>query len=469
MITRVLILLALCPTLYAVDAAPDKAIGITLGYRDSFVKPGDDFEEYANGGWRKTAEIPANRASTGIGFEVFQKAEQRNADLVKQAAASKPAPKTPQRLIADYYAAFMDTAGIEKRGLAPLKPQLDEIDKIATTTDLARVLGQRLRADVDPINATQMWTENLFGLFVTQAFSEPTHTIPYLLQGGPGLPDRDYYISEKPEMAKIRTAYQTYVGDLLKLAGLSDPSGRAERVMALETKMAGVHADRVTSQNVHKANNPTASADLAKNAPGLDWKTYLYAAGLESQPMFMLWQPEAVKGLSALVGSEELATWKDWLIFHTLNQNVGFLPHAYTDLGFGFYRKTLQGTPQQLDRWKRAIAHVNLDLGDAVGQIYVGKYFPSSSKTEVQGIVQNLLLAFDHRLDGLSWMAPATKTEAKAKLKTLRVGVGYPETWRDYAGLAIQPNDPLGNAERAKEWEYHHQLAKLSHPVDRGE
>src|SRR5207245_415940 len=161
-----------------------------------------------------------------------------NADLVKEASAGNPAAGTPQRLIADYYAAFMDTAGIEKRGLAPLQERLREVDKIASKTDLARVLGQRLRADVDPINATSMWTENLFGLFVTQAFTEPNRTVPYLLQGGLGIPDRDYYVSDKPEMAKLRSAYQTYVGELLKLAGVSDPAGRATRIMALETKIA---------------------------------------------------------------------------------------------------------------------------------------------------------------------------------------------------------------------------------------
>ncbi|MDQ6809428.1 MAG: M13 family metallopeptidase [Verrucomicrobiota bacterium] len=450
-------------------AAPSKAIGVNLSYRDTAVKPGDDFEEYANGGWRKTAEIPADRANTGVGFEVFQRAEQRNADLVKEASSGDPKAGTPQRLIADYYGAFMDTAAIDKRGLEPLKQRLSEIEKIASKTDLARVLGQRLRADVDPINATAMWTENLFGLFVTQAFSDPAHTVPYLLQGGLGIPDRDYYVSEKPEMAKIRAAYQTYVCDLLKLAGLSDPTARAERIMALETKMAGFHADRVTSEDVHKANNPATPAELAANAPGLDWKTYLQAAGLDQQSTFMVWQPDAIKGESALVGSEPLETWKDWLTFHTVNQSAAFLPQAYADLRFGFYGKTLQGTPQQLDRWKRGIANVNADLGDAVGKIYVAKYFPPSSKAGVQAIVANLLKAFDQRIDGLSWMAPVTKTEAKAKLKTLQVGVGYPETWRDYAGLEIRRDDPAGNAFRAREWEYKHQLGKLSHPVDRGE
>src|SRR6266550_4322691 len=244
----------------------DQTIGINPAYRNLSVKPGDDFEEYANGGWRKTAEIPADRASTGAGFEVFERAEKRNADLVREVAARNPQPDTPQGMIAAYYAAFMDTANIEKRGLDPLKEKLREIDAIKTKTDLARVLGERLRADVDPLNATMMWTENLFGVWVTQALSEPDRTVPYLLQGGLGMPDREYYVSDKPEMAKLRNTYQKYIEDLMKLADMSDPAGRAERIVALEKKMATVHLDRVTSQDVHKANNPATLADLKSNA-----------------------------------------------------------------------------------------------------------------------------------------------------------------------------------------------------------
>ncbi|HYV25919.1 MAG TPA: M13 family metallopeptidase, partial [Candidatus Eisenbacteria bacterium] len=448
---------------------PEKTIGINPAYRNLSVKPGDDFEEYTNGGWRKTAEIPADRASTGVGFEVFERAEKRNADLVREAVTANPPPDNPRGMIAAYYAAFMDTANIEKRGLDPLKEKLREIDAIKTKTDLARVLGKRLRADVDPLNATVMWTENLFGVWVTQALSEPNRTVPYLLQGGLGMPDREYYLSNEPEMARQRAAYQTYVGDLMKLAGRSDPAGRADRIVALEKKMASVHVDRVTSQDVHKANNPATLAELKSNAPGLDWDTYLSAAGLEKQPMFIIWQPGAIKGLSALVRSEPLETWKEWLVFHTISQNTAYLPQAYYDLRFGFYGKTLEGTPKQLERWKRAIANINKDLGDALGKIYVAKYFPPSSKAAVQEMVKNLLAGFDHRIDTLSWMTPATKAQAKAKLKTLRVGVGYPEKWRNYAGLVIRRDDPLGNAWRAAEWEYHYQLAKLSKPVDRDE
>jgi len=329
----VLTLTAWVETAFSADTpAPQKTIGINPAYRNLSVKPGDDFEEYANGGWRKSAEIPPDRASTGAGFEVFQRAEQRTANLVREVAGGNPQSDTPQGMIANYYAAFMDTANIEKRGLDPLKEKLREIEQIATKADLARVLGQRLRADVDPLNATQMWTENLFGVWVTQALGEPQRTVPYLLQGGLGMPDREYYVSDKPEMAKLRTAYQSYIADLLKLARLNDPVGRAERIAALEKKMAAVHADIVTSEDVHKADNPATVADLKSKAPGLDWDVYLSAAGLDKQSTFIIWQPDAIKGLSALVGNEPLDTWKEWLAFHTINEHANFLPQAYYDL-----------------------------------------------------------------------------------------------------------------------------------------
>src|SRR5205814_6205713 len=226
------------------------------------------------------------------------RAEQRTAELIRGIAAQDPEPGTTREMIANYYAAFMDTANIERRGLEPLKDKLREVEQIKSKGDLARVLGERLRSDVDPLNATQLWTENLVGVWVTQALSDPDRTVPYLLQGGLGMPDREYYLSTEPEITRQRTAYQTYSADLMKLAGMSDPAGRADRIMALEKEMATVHVDRITSQDVHKANNPATLSDLKSNAPGPDWDAYLSAAGLAKQPKFIIWQPSAIIGLS---------------------------------------------------------------------------------------------------------------------------------------------------------------------------
>ena len=447
--------------------APD--VGVDLGGVDHEVKPGDDFFEYANGAWLKTAEIPADRSSTGTFFVVFKKAEQRTADLIKAAGASSPAAGSNPRKIADYYAAYMDTAAIEKAGLAPLKPDLDAIDGIKTRTDLARVLGSRVRADVDPINATNFQTEHLFGLFVTKGLEEDSLQIPYLLQGGLAMPSRDYYLSKDKDMVADRAQYKTYVTALLKQAGVADADAKAQQVFDLETKIAQAQESLVMSEDVHKANNIWNTADFAKKAPGLDWSTFFDAAGLGDAKRFDVWQPSAFTGLSKLTTSESLGAWKALLTFHTLDENAALLPKAFDDLHFDFYGKTLTGTPQQRERWKRAVSGTNNDLGDAVGQIYVQKYFPASSKAEVEAIVKNLLTAFDQGIDKLDWMSPATKEKAKEKLKTLRVSVGYPEHWRDYASLEIKPHNALGNHLRAARFEYEYQKAKIGKPIDSGE
>ena len=457
------------PAWAATPAAHAADIGLDLAGIDHAVKPGDNFFDYANGAWLKTAQIPADRSSTGTFLKIFELTEQHTADLIRNAGASRPAAGSNARRIADYYAAYMDEAAIERHGLAPLKPELSAIDAIASKDDLARVLGGRLRADVDPINATNFHTENLFGLFVTQGLEDPSHTVAYLLQGGLAMPSRDYYLSSDPHMAAFRDKYRAYVAALLQQAGIADAAAKADTVIALETKIARAQESLIDSQDVHKANNLWTMADFARKAPGLDWAAYFKAAGLDGQKQIDVWQPAATTGLAALVGSEPLDAWKTLLAFHTLDAAAPLLPKAYADLSFDFYGRTLQGTPEQQPRWKRAVGATNSDLGDAVGQLYVKKYFPASSKAEVQQLVKHLIAAFDERLDTLGWMTPATRAKAKEKLVTLKVGVGYPEKWRDYASLEVSADDPLGNHLRAEKHEYEHQLAKLGRPVDRGE
>ena len=445
------------------------AIGIDVAGIDKAVKPGDDFDSYANGGWRAKTEIPADRSSTGIFLQVFNVAEGRNAALIAEAAKANAAAGTDQRRIADYYTAFLDTAGIEQRSLAPIRPELDAIAAIADKPALARALGADLRADVDPLNATNYHTEHLFGLFVTQALDDPARTVPYLLQGGIGLPERDYYVSPKPEMAQIRAAYKAYLAKIFTLAGMSDPAARAERVMALETRIATAHVDYVASQDPHKANNPWTRADFAKKAPGLDWDAFFGAAGLSGQQDFIVWHPTATAKLSALVASEPIEAWRDWLAFHHINTVTAVLPKAFDDASFEFFGKTLSGTQQPRPRDKRAIGAVNVNLGDAVGRSYVAKFFPASSKTDIQNMVKNILGAFDKRVAALTWMAPATKAEARRKIQTMSVGIGYPDTWRDYGSLEIRADDALGNVQRAQLAEYRHQLGKIGKAPDKGE
>ena len=444
--------------------------GIDLKGIDHSVQPGDDFNGYANGAWIKTAQIPADRSSTGVFLQVFQKAEKRNADLIKAAGNGNPAAGSNQRLIADYYKAYMDEAGIEKAGLKPLQPELDTIAAIKDKKALSTALGAQLRADVDPINATNLDTEHLLGLFVAQGLEDPSKNVPYLLQGGLGMPNRDYYLKTDKDMAETRAKYATYVQAILAAAGDKDAAAEAKAIVALETKIAEAHESIVDSEDVHKANNPWPRTAFASKAPGIDWDAYFTAAGLSDQPTFVVWQPNTVTKLAALVGSEPLDTWKAWLRFHAINENAsGLIGKKFDDLAFDFYSKTLTGTPKQRDRWKRGVGRVNADLGDAVGQIYVKDYFPASSRAEVQDMVKNILKAFDDRVGQLEWMTPATREKAKAKIATIKVGVGYPDTWRDYSKLDIKPDDAVGNHMRAELAEYAHQKAKLGKAVDRDE
>ena len=451
----------------ATPAAP--TVGIDLAGIDKTVKPGDDFDNYANGAWAKTAEIPADRSSTGVFLDVFNKAEQREKELIQGLAGSKPAAGSDEARIANAYNAFMDTTGIEQRGVAPLKPELDAINGITDKAALAQFLGGGLRADVDPINATNFHTDRLFGLFVTQGLTDPSKNIGYLLQGGLGLPDRDYYLSNDKAMTEVRGKYATYIGALLKQAGVADADSKAKQVMALEMQIAKAHAPLTDSQDTRKANNLWATADFAKKAPGLDWDAYFKAAGLDGQQSIDAWQPQAITKLAGLVGSQSLDTWKAWLTFHAIDRNTAGLPKAFDDLAFAFHGTALNGIPQQRERWKRGISATDGMLGDAIGKRYVEKYFPASSKEQITQLVSNLLAVFPERIDKLDWMSADTKAKAKAKVASIKVGVGYPDTWRDYSQLEIRPDDPVGNAERAELAEYKHQLAKLGKAPDRGE
>jgi len=443
--------------------------GIDLAGIDKSVVPGDDFDNYANGAWYKTAVIAADRSSNGTGVIVSQVAEQRLTDLIHSIASSNPAAGTDDARIANYYAAYTNTNAIDQHGTTPIKPMLDKIGAIQNKQQLADVIGSTIRADVDTLNATDLQTENLFGIFVTQALTEPNKTVPYLIQGGIGLPDRDYYVSSDPANAKIRAAYTPYVAKILTLAGMPNADARAQGVVALETKIANAQQSIEEMEDTFKANNPWKPADFAKNAPGLDWGAFFNSAQLANQSEIIVWQPDTVRKVSALVGSEPLDVWKDWLAFHQINQATDVLPSAFDQAHFAFYGTIIGGTPQQLPRDKRAQAALDFALGDAVGKRYVDKYFPASSKSDIQTMVTNIKAALEKKIEGISWMAPATKEEAKRKVASMVVGVGYPDHWLDYSGFDVRADDAFGNFDRARLNHYHQQLAKIGKTPDRGE
>ena len=450
-------------------AAAGTQSGIDFAAIDKSVKPGDDFDKYANGTWEKTAQIPPDKSNIGVFSIINDRAQERKAELIDGIVKSSPSAGSDDARIANFYNAYMDTGAIEKRGLSPLKPDLDQIEAIADKGALADAIGRTLRADADPINATNFHTENLFGIFVTQAFDDPSKTVPYVLQGGLGLPDRDYYVSSDPAMAKLRADYVPYVAKILTLAGFPNAQARAQRVVALETKIAQAHETLEASQDVTKADNPWKRADFDKRAPGVDWGRLLGAAQLGNQQDFVIWQPAAVTKMAALIGSQPLDVWKDWLAFHRINQMTEVLPKAFDDANFAFFGTEITGTPQQLPRNKRAFNALDAWLGDAVGKRYVDKYFPASSKADIDGMVKNIKAALVKRIDALAWMAPATKAEAKKKVQTMVVGIGYPNNWRDYSSLDVRADDAFGNMDRAKLANYQYQLSKIGKKPDPNE
>jgi predicted metalloendopeptidase len=458
------------PTAVA-SAAPaaGEASGIDLAGIDAAVLPGDDFFRYANGAWIKATEIPADRSGWGTGAIVAERTNKRVADLIADAARSDAPAGSDARKVGDYYATFMDEAAIEAKGLGPVKDALAAIAKIRDARGLAAALGATLRADVDVLNRGNVYTENLFGLWIAQDLSDPSHYSPFLLQGGLGMEDREYYRDASPRMAEIRTRYQAHLATLLRLAGTPDAEARAARVFELEKAIAEVHASLVDSNDVLKGNNHWTRKELEKRAPGLDWAAFFKAARLDKQGEFVVWQPAALTGIAALVKSQPLAVWKDYLTAHRLNGLSAYLPKAFGDASFAFYGQALQGTPQQRERWKRSVEATNEALGEVVGKLYVGKYFPPAEKARAEAMVKNVIAAFGRRIDALSWMAPRTKVEAKAKLAGLKVGIGYPDKWRDYSGLSVVRGDAVGNVTRSSLFDYDTNLKRLGQPIDRGE
>ncbi|HZC38734.1 MAG TPA: M13 family metallopeptidase [Sphingomicrobium sp.] len=448
--------------------APGTQPGIEKSLMDTSVNPGDDFDKYANGAWERTAQIPPDKSTISVFSVLGDTAEKRETDLVNGIVSANPTSGDDAR-IANYYKAYTDTGTIEHRGVPPVKADVDRIEAIQDKGALADAIGHTLRADTDPLNATNFHTENLFGIFVTQAFGDPAKTVPYVMQGGLGLPDRDYYLSSDPNMAKLRADYTPYVAKILTLAGLPNAGARAGRIVALEQLIAQAHESLQDSQDSTRANNPWKRSDFDSKAPGIDWGRLLGAAQLGNQQDFIVWQPATVTKLAGLVASQPLDVWKDWLAFHRINQMTEVLPKALDDAHFAFYGTEVTGQPQQKTRDKLALGSLNAWLGDAVGKRYVEKYFPASSKADINGMVTNIKAALVKRIDALAWMAPSTKAEAKTKVETMSVGIGYPDKWRDYGALDIRPDDAYGNLDRARLANYQYQLSKIGKPADKTE
>ena len=473
---------------YSQEASTPETHGIVVANMDRSVKPGDDFFRYGCGEWIKLTEIPPDTGYVSFGGWSWddystELTRKQTAGLIEEAVKANAPAGSNTRKIADFYLSYMDEAAIEAKGIAPLRPHLDAIDAIRNKRDLARALGETLRADVDALNQGYFHTSNLFGLWTAPGFNDPERYAAYLMQGGIDMPDREYYLSDSSEMRDLRSKYRTHVATMLRLAGFRDADARAAHIFELEHAIAEKHVPYADEQEISKANNTWKQADFAANAPGLDWAEYFRGAGLSQQASFIVWQPTAFMGESALVASVPLDTWKDWLAFHLIDTYAEVLPKAFADERFAFFGRALSGRSEQLSRWQHALSLINnlrdetgqsaLEgrgvLGDALGQMYARRYFSPETKAQIQTMVANIIAAFRSRIDALSWMGPATKAEAQAKLDTLYVGVGYPETWRDYSAYEVKADDIFGNLWRGGLFDYHRHVARIGHAVDRKE
>lgn len=454
---------------FAQQAPAPETHGIVVANIDRSVEPGNDFYGFANGDWIKRSEIPPDRAGIDVFTKLGDLSNKRTKDLIEEIAKSNAAAGSGERKVADLFNSYMNESAIEAKGMAPLKPHLDAIAAIHDKKDLAHALGETLRADVDALNNTNYHTENIFGLWVAPGFHDSDHYLPYLMQGGLQLPDREYYLGESEHMKNVRAKYETHVAAMMKLAGFSDPETRARQIIELEHSIAQTHRTLAENEDIHKADNLWKRADFPSKAPGIDWEEYFRGAGLNRIASFDVWQPEAFTGEAALVQSIPLETWKDWLAFHLIEQYSGVLPKAFNDERFAFMGKVLSGAQQQRPRWQRGVFVVDGLLGDVVGQDYAKKYFSPQAKAEAQAMVANLITAFHKRIDALQWMNASTKAEAQAKLSTLYVGIGYPETWHDYSNFEVKPDDAFGNIWRGNLSEYQRQVARLGKPVDKKE
>jgi putative endopeptidase len=430
---------------------------------DRSIKPGDDFYRYANDGWLKITGIPAGRSSYDTRAMLNEKTARRVRELIQNAAAAQASAGGITQKVGDYYSSYMDEDGIESKGLAPLAAELAGISAITDKASLSAYLGSTLNSEVEGLTAN---ADHIFGMWINQGFEDSRHNLPHLWQGGLGMPDRDSYIDPSPRASGLRARYQSHIATILQRAGIAGPEPRAARVLSLEVQIAQSHAPDSDAADVFKQNNPWKRADFSAKAPGMDWNSYFRSAGLAEQSDFIVWQPSAVTGASALVKSESIDTWKDYLRFHLIEHYSSVLPRDVAAEDFAFYGKILSGAQQAQDRGTSAIAATNAALAHAVGQLYTQHYFPPEARAKAQAMASGLITAFRARISNLAWMSPQTKQKVLAKLMAFKIGIGYPDVWINYSTLQVVRGDAIGNMRRAEAFNRLRNLAQLKKPVD---
>jgi putative endopeptidase len=441
----------------------DASSSVQEGY-DHSVRPQDDLFGHVNGRWYDTVEIPPDLPGYGqfVGLRLLS--EQRVGDLLREAAeaaaSGSAVPGSTSQQIGDMFASFLDEEAVESLGAEPIRPDLQSVRDVSTLTELAALLGRLEREDS---------AGGAFASYVNTDDRKSDRYVVNITQGGIGLPDEAYY--REDQFAEIRTAYVAHIARMLELVDVEDAAAAAERVMSLETRLAAGHWDAVACRDVIKTYNLRTLDELVAAAPAFDFIAWSAGLGAPEGAFaeVIVRQPSYLTTLSEALGDVPLDDWKAWLTWQVVHSSAPFLSRAIVKENFDFYSRTLAGTEEQRDRWKRGVAVVQSALGEAIGEQYVQRHFPPEAKQQMDVLVANLVEAYRHNIDTLEWMSPQTRRKALDKLAVFRPKIGYPPRWRDYSSIEIDPGDLMGNARRAAAFETDRQFGKLGGPVDRDE
>ncbi len=436
--------------------------GIDLNNLDTNVNPGDNFFEYANGGWLKSNPIPAEYSRYGA-FEVLAKKNQEEIkSIIEEVSTRTNIEKgSPEQQIRDFYNSGMDTNKIEELGIKPIESVIIEINGLNSKAELIEIQAKLNMKGLYP----------LFAVYSSQDEKNSTEIIANLSQGGLGLPDRDYYTKEDERSKGIRIEYINHIQKMLELAGETEDvaAKKAKEIMAFETILASASMTRLEQRDPHATYNIRTINEISKEAPGYDFKAYLSYLGLSDLKSANIHQPFFFKEMAKAFNTTDINTLKDYFIWNVINGNASSLSSEFVNQNFYFYSTVLSGVDKMRPRWKRIISSTNGSLGDPVGKLYVEKYFPASSKEIMVELVGNLRKALKESIQNLDWMSDITKQKAEEKLAAINLKVGYPNKWLDYSKVEITPDNYIQNKWNCNEFSYKRNLAKIGKPVDREE
>ncbi len=434
------------------SAGPEIGIyGFDTSGMDTTVLPGDDFYAYANGTWAKNTAIPADKSNYGMFTALADLSQKRTQDILEAAKGN------PDSMIGRAYASYLDAATVEAKGLAPIEPWLAKIRSV-DKAGLAKLLAEADRNGV----------QHFFGGYVGQDDKNPDVYIYSLYQGGIGMPDRDFYLKDGERNAKLQAAYLQHLENVLALAGEANAAARAQAIYDFEKQIAAVHWDKNDSSDAVKIYNKMTIAELAEAAPGFDWMNFIRGVGVQEDSLLVA-QPSAFTGEAKLIDDAPIGVIRDLLLVRSLDSFSDVLPDAVAKEAFAFYGTALSGTPEMQERWKRAVDFTTNNMGEAVGQDYVAKYFTPETKAEMDKLVKNVIAALGDRIDNLTWMQPETKVRARAKLANFTTKIGYPDKWKDYSKLEIRADDLFGNALRSNQFAHDDNISRLGGPIRRWE